>query len=249
MPFGLVWQGARYEGLVTVFLEYLGAFGGRILGDGGEVLIDSPAAEKALEFMRAAIDVEQFVPPAVLTWQEEQTRFAFQNGQAVFMRNWPYAYTLLNDGARSAVAGRFAVSAMPGAAGGAPTAALGGAALAINAHSDQPDDAYRLIAYLLEPSQMIERAAMTGQFPPRPALYRDGALDEALALPARDALAVIEHATPRPATPVYSELSDILQVALHRALTGQQDPADALREAAASIRRLLARVKLAPASS
>ena len=36
----------------------------------------------------------------------------------------------------------------------------------------------------------------------------------------------------RPATPVYSELSDILQVSLHRALSGQQEPAAALREAA-----------------
>ncbi|HEV2131803.1 MAG TPA: extracellular solute-binding protein, partial [Longimicrobiaceae bacterium] len=28
---GVVWQGARYEGLVTVFVEYLGGFGGEIL--------------------------------------------------------------------------------------------------------------------------------------------------------------------------------------------------------------------------
>jgi len=105
------------------------------------------------------------------------------------------------------------------------------------------------MSYLLEPAQMIERAAMTGQFPPRPALYRDGGLDAALALPARDALAIIERATPRPPTPVYSELSAILQVALHRALTGQQNPGDALREAAVLMRTLLARVKLAPASS
>ena len=30
MPFGFVWSGARYEGLVTVFLEYLHGFGGAI---------------------------------------------------------------------------------------------------------------------------------------------------------------------------------------------------------------------------
>ena len=38
VPYGLVWQGARYEGLVTVFLEYLGAFGGAILDDDGRVV-------------------------------------------------------------------------------------------------------------------------------------------------------------------------------------------------------------------
>ena len=37
LRYGLVWQGARYEGLVTVFSEYLGGFGGRIL-DGGRVI-------------------------------------------------------------------------------------------------------------------------------------------------------------------------------------------------------------------
>ena len=44
---------------------------------------------------------------------------------------------------------------------------------------------------------------------------------------------------PRPATPVYSELSEILQIALHRALTGQQEPRAALREAATAMRALL----------
>ena len=39
VPYGLVWQGARYEGLVTVFVEYLGAFGGRILDDVGGVVV------------------------------------------------------------------------------------------------------------------------------------------------------------------------------------------------------------------
>jgi hypothetical protein len=37
-------------------------------------------------------------------------------------------------------------------------------------------------------------------------------------------------------------------VSLHRALTNQQSPRDALREAAAAMRALLARVQLAPAS-
>ena len=248
VPFGLVWQGARYEGLVTTFLEYLGAFGGAILDGGGRVVVDREPAVRALTFMRDAIDVDHVVPPAVLTWQEEQTRFAFQNGQAAFMRNWPYAYELLQDRSQSAVAGRFAVAAMPATTDGMPTAALGGSALAINAHSDQPDDAYQLIAYLLQPEQMIERARIAGQYPPRPALYQDSALAGALPIPPASALAVIEHATPRPVTPVYNELSELLQVSLHRALTGQQEPRAALRDAAASMRALLARAQLAPAS-
>jgi multiple sugar transport system substrate-binding protein len=246
VPFGLVWQGARYEGLITAFVEHLGAFGGAILDQRGRVVVDSEAAVRALTFMRDSIYVDGVVPSAVLTWQEEHTRFAFQNGQAAFMRNWPYAHALLSDRDESQVASRFAVAPMPGGEGGMPAAALGGSTLAINAYSDQPDEAYRLIEFLLQPQQMIERARVAGQFPPAHALYGTASLDAALTVPAADARRIIEAAVPRPATPVYSQLSSILQVSVHRALTRQQEPRAALREAAAAIRDLLARLQLQP---
>jgi len=47
-------------------------------------------------------------------------------------------------------------------------------------------------------------------------------------------------------TPVYIQLSEILQISLHRSLTRQQDPRPALQEAAATMRALLAKVKLGP---
>jgi len=246
LPFGFVWQGARYEGLVTVFLEHLGAFNGTILDDDGRVVVDSEAAVNALTSMRDMIYVDGTTPEAVLTWQEEQVRFAFQNGQAAMMRNWPYAYSLLQDSSRSKVAGRFAVASLPAGPGGKPTAALGGSELAINAFSEQPEAAYLLIDYLLQPTQMIERARIAGQFPPRATLYDSTALADALEIPPAAARQIIERAVPRPVTPVYSELSQILQVSLHRALTRQQDPRQALQDAAGSMRRLLAKANLAP---
>jgi multiple sugar transport system substrate-binding protein len=248
LPYGFVWQGARYEGLVTVFLERLGAFGGRILDADGRVVVDSAAAVTALTSLRDMIHTAGTTPEAVLTWQEEQVRFAFQNGDAAMMRNWPYAYALLQDRSTSAVAGRFAVAALPAGPGGVPTAALGGSQLAINAFSDQPDDAYLLIDFLLQPAQMLERARVAGQLPPRPALYDSDALAGALDFPPAEARRIIERAVPRPVTPVYSELSQILQVSLHRALTRQQDPGAALGDAAAAMRRLLARAQLGPPS-
>ena len=196
--------------------------------------MDSDAAVQALTFMRDAIYADGVVPPSVLTWQEEQTRFAFQNGEAAFMRNWPYAYALLQDPSQSSVAGRFAVAPMPAGPGGTPTAALGGSALAINAFSDQPDDAYPLIDFLLQPEQMLERARVAGQFRRRPALYDTQALADALTIPPADARAVIEHAVPRPVTPVYTQLSEILQVAT---APRADSPAGAARRAARGGRR------------
>ena len=241
--YGLVYQGARYEGLVTVFSEYLGAFGGGIL-EGGRVTVGAEPAVRALTAMRDQIYRERIVPQSALTWHEEESRFAFQNGETVFMRNWPYAYALMQDSAASRVAGRYAVAVMPAAPGGRGTASLGGAQLAINANSEHPAAAWTVIEYLTQPAQMLERARGVGQFPTRPALYDDPALAQALAIPPAQARAVIEHAVPRPVTPVYTQLSDILQVYLHRALTRQLEPGPALQRAATEMQALLDRAGL-----
>jgi multiple sugar transport system substrate-binding protein len=241
VPYGLLWQGARYEGLVTTFVEHLHAFGGRVLQPDGSVALDSEEAVRALTFMRDAVADGGFVPEAALTWQEEQTRLAFQNGDALFLRNWPYAHPLLADSAESAVAGRFAVAPLPAGPAGSRASALGGQQLAINAHSSEADAAWRVVAFLTSPEQMLERARAAGHFPPRRALYDDPALASALPIPTEQARAAIESAVPRPVTPVYSELSGILQVWLHRALSGQAEPRPALAAAAAEIRALLER--------
>ena len=243
--YGLVWQGARYEGLVTVFLEHLAAFGGEILDARGQVVVDEPASIAALSFMREAVGATGVVPPSALTWQEEQVRFAFQNGQAAFMRNWPYAWPLLQDPTQSAVAGRVGVAPFPPAEGGRPAAALGGAQLAVNALSGEPQLAWELVEFLTAPEQMLERARLAAQLPARQSLYEASALAEVLPIPAADVQRALEATVARPVTPVYSELSEILQVHLHRALTGQEEPQPALEAAAAEIRGLFERSGLA----
>jgi multiple sugar transport system substrate-binding protein len=241
--YGLVWQGARYEGLVTTFLEYIGAYGGRIL-DAGRVVVSSDAGLRALMEMRNQIYRDDIVPTAVLTWHEEESRFAFQNGEAAFMRNWPYAYGLMQDSSESRVAGRFSVAPMPAGPGGTPTAALGGAQLAINRRTEHPEAAWAVVEFLTRPEQMLERARVVGQFPSRVALFEDPQLAADLGIPPASARRVIEYAVPRPVTPVYNQLSEILQIHLHRALTRQAEPAAALSAAQAEMQRLLDRAGL-----
>ena len=109
--------------------------------------------------MRDEIYRDGIVPRAVLTWHEEETRFAFQNGEAAFMRNWPYAYALMQDSAQSRVAGKFAVAPMPAGPG---RHAYGGArrraARDQPATREHPEAAWAVIDYLTQPEQMLERA-------------------------------------------------------------------------------------------
>lgn len=241
--YGLVWQGARYEGLITTFVEYLGAYGGRIL-DEGRVVVNSPQGLRALTEMLDQIYRYRVVPRAVLTWQEEQTRFAFQNGQAAFMRNWPYAVPLMQDSTQSRVAGKFSVAPMPAGPGGSHTAAVGGAQLAINRRTEHPEAAWALIDFLTQPEQMRERARVVGQFPTRTKVYDDPELTSGLAVRPATVRRIIEYGVPRPVTPIYTQLSEILQIHLHRALTRQAEPAAALARAQAEMQRLLNRAGL-----
>ena len=239
IPYGIVWQGARYEGLVTGFLEYLGAFGGRVMADDGRIIVDSPEGIRALNFMRQLF-TSGASPAEVLTWHEEESRFAFQNGNAAFMRNWPYAVTIMNVPKDSRVAGKFAVAPMPAAPGGASTATLGGSALAINAFTEHPDAAWRLVDFLCAPDQMLERSRLGG-YPPRRALYDDPRLADVIPIPVALARSIVERAAARPATPIYSQLSELLQIDLHRALSGQAAPDQALHDAARAMNALVER--------
>ena len=76
------------------------------------------------------------IPKGAITWQEEQGRQAFQDGELIFHRNWPYVYALAQktDGS-SKVAGKFDVAPLPGVAGPG-VSSLGGHNFAIAANAE-----------------------------------------------------------------------------------------------------------------
>jgi multiple sugar transport system substrate-binding protein len=150
----------------------------------------------------------------------------------------------MRDSSQSKVAGKFAVAPLPAGPGGSPTAAIGGAQLAINRRTEHPEAAWAVIDYLTRPEQMRERARVVGQFPTRSGVYDDPDLASGLAIPPVMVRRIVEHAVPRPVSPVYTQLSEILQIHLHRALTRQTEPAAALARAQAEMQRVLDRAGL-----
>jgi multiple sugar transport system substrate-binding protein len=139
VKYGFVWQGDSYEGLTCNFMEYLASAGGTATNaDYSKATLDSPAAVKAITFMRGLI-TSGASPSAVTTFQEPQAMNTFGAGQAAFLRNWDYAYETAitpSDGGKLK-ASQVGVSPLPTFAG-QPTPGysnIGGWNMYINPHS------------------------------------------------------------------------------------------------------------------
>ncbi len=238
---GFVFQAKAYEGLTCNALEWIHSHGGgRIVDADGRVTLDNPQAAAALA--EAASWVGDIAPRGVLNYAEEEARGVFQSGNAVFMRNWPYAWALAN-GEDSPVQGKVGIAVLPHGPGGGSAGALGGGGLAVSRYSRHPRLAAELVRHLTSRQEQVRRAVDAGLNPTIPAAYEDPALIEAQPVMAR-IRAVLETAVARPAGTVsfrYSRLSYIFWNAVHDTLAGRGGATANLRSAADRIRRLLHR--------
>ena len=222
---GYLWQGRQYEGLSCNFFESVWGHGGAVTD---RIDLDTPAARAGLDWLRETLR-SGLSPPSVASASEEETRRAFQDGRAVFLRNWPYVWAeVQRDG--SAVKEKVSWTTLPTASGAVGAGALGGWMLAVNAHSVHRAAAERLIAHLTSPDSAVALALAYSRNPARRAAYGDprlvrGAPFIAALLPAAAS------ARPRPVSPYYDLAADGLQGELSAAIVGLRPPGEALRRA------------------
>lgn len=220
---GFVWQGNAYEGLTCDALEWLDSNNaGTIISPDGVITVNNDAAVATLEL--AASWVGTISPNGVTNFAEEDARNMWQAGNAAFMRNWPYAYSLGN-AEDSAIAGQFDVSPLPAGEGGSPAATLGGWQLGVSKYSDDVAGAADLALFLASYEEQKIRAIEGSLNPTIKALYEDE--DVLAANPFFGSLFdVFTNATARPSTataPNYSAVSRAFYTSVHSVLTGQED--------------------------
>ncbi|MFE9024136.1 ABC transporter substrate-binding protein [Streptomyces sp. NPDC007808] len=232
---GYAGQFLPYEGLTVNAAEAVYSAGGTILGDEGErVTVNSTAAREGIGFLARGVR-EGWIPRQALTYKEEESKRAFQDGRLLFLRNWPYAYVGAS-AKGSPVAGKIGAVPLPGP-DGPGASVLGGSNLAVSSHARHPDSAARLIAYLT--SERVQRQVLTrGALPPvRADIYEDPELvREFPYLPTlRES---VRAAAPRPKSPRYDQVSLVVQAVVHDAMSGRQTPAVAVRRLARELDRI-----------
>lgn len=237
---GLLFQARQSEGLVCNAYEAIWGHGGEALRPDGRLAIDTPEAARGVSFLRDCVQTGR-APASVLSAGEEESRRAFERGNAVFMRNWPYAWAELQ-GPASPVRGRVEVSALPTVDGSPGAGTLGGYFVAVNAHVDDTHRALAadLVRHLTSHEASVTMATSYARLPARMSAYDDARVHRDAPFLAR-LRALAERARPRPVTPYYGMLSEVLQSELSGALAGIRPVQVALARAQRLADRIMGR--------
>jgi len=224
---GIVFQGNAYEGLTCDALEWVKSNGGgQIVEADGKISINNPKAAAAIDRVKSWIGT--VAPAGVLSYQEEESRGIWQTGNAVFMRNWPYAYALGNKD-DSKVKGLFDAVPLPaGSASDKSAATLGGWNLAVSKYSKNVDEAVKMVMFLTSAEVQKANALELTHLPTIVGVYDDADVKskQPVLVKWKD---VFLNAVPRPSAPTktkYNEVSAAFWSAVHDSLSGKGTSAE-----------------------
>ena len=221
VDWGYVWQGRQYEGLSCVYLEMIDGFGGDWLQiTNNQIGLNSKPGVEAATWLRGLID-QGVSPEAVTNYAESEALQSFKVGDSAFMRNWPYAWAELQN-SDSAVKGNVGITTMV-AKPGHSTSTLGSWGLTILKGSSHVDASIEAIRFLTTESAQKQLFLNYGYTPTQQSIFDDPQLLEESPILSEfgKALKVVK---PRPQTPLYAQISDVLQRQLSGILTREQTP-------------------------
>ncbi|MFX1534421.1 MAG: ABC transporter substrate-binding protein [Promethearchaeota archaeon] len=241
---GFTWQGKQYEGLVCDFMEYLGGTGqySFLNEDQTAAAFNTTNVRDTLEFMASllvthqgptATDTISVSPIGVLTYNEEPSRTVWNAGNAIFHRNWPYAYRLSMDnaflnGSEGATDPLFDVAVMPHKAGVTEyrTSCLGGWQLGLSKFSTHKTEAKHFIRWLTAYEQQKTLLIGNGNIPTLEAVYDDDDVLTSDQAYVNVLLPIFKKALPRPVHKDYPEMSAAIWVYLQGAIAPGGTPID-----------------------
>lgn len=225
-------QFKQYEGLTVNASEAINSAGGSVLNDQGKPSLTTPEAKEGLQNLVDAF-ANGNIPAEAITYQEEESRRAFQGGKLLFLRNWPYVYNLATTEGSSVVKDVLGMTALPGK-NGPGASSLGGHSAAISVYSKNKATALDFVKFLVGEEQQKFFATQGSLAPVIGSLYEDQEL--VAKLPYLPVLKTsIENAVPRPVTPFYPAVTQAIQENSYAALKGEKSAERALADMQASI--------------
>lgn len=241
IEYGYLFQMFQGEPTSCNMLEFIKQNGGQDLVN-GEFKLNSSNSVESLEFVEELIS-SGVSPEGVLTHKPADSRAIFEEGNALFMRNWTSAYALTQTEEGSQVVGKVGVAALPtGPNGSSSSGTLGGWAFAVNAYSEQTEAAKAFAEYMSSYEAQKISALKRGTFPVVADVYDDEEVlsEQPYIAAVKDAA---DAAEPRPQVRDYSTVSTLFAEYIHKALTGELSNEEALETLDTKLNEALAEMQ------
>jgi multiple sugar transport system substrate-binding protein len=225
-------QYSKYEGLTVNASEAINSSGGSVLDKNGKPSLNTSEAKAGLENLAKAY-ADGNIPKEAITYKEEESRQAFQDGKLLFLRNWPYVYNLAVTEGSSKVKDVLGLAALPGK-DGPGASSLGGHNLAVSVYSKNKATALDFLKFMTSAETEKFYATQGSLAPVLGSLYEDK--DLVAKLPYLPVLKTsIENAVPRPVTPFYPAVTKAIQENAYSAIKGEKSVETALSDMQKSI--------------
>jgi multiple sugar transport system substrate-binding protein len=233
---GFVWAGAKIEAILDEWLEWVWGMGGDVLDKSGKVKVDTDQGRKALQFMYDTVYTDRISPSGTSTYRPADAISIMQNGNAAFMRNWQFAWNLVQDTKQSKVAGKIGMVALPSNSSSKPGAGCtGGWMLAINSKSKAPDRAWKFVEYMLGQKAQLAMAVGQSVSPVRQDVLNDPQLQGAAGGFFKLIGEVLKSTKGRPQLRNYTDISNSIQPEFNAVISNQKKPADGIKAAQSAI--------------
>ncbi len=211
-------QGQEYEGYTVWFNSVDASAGGQIVTASGTPVLGQPAVVAAQTIKDVATSGR--ADPSLSTDQEDQGRLSFEAGKAAFMVNWPYVYAAARTDAATSPVTKHVFQNL----GWAPYPAVypnvpgrssvGGANIGVSVYGPRPDLAEQAALCMTRPYWQNQEAINEGLPPVTINSYTNPAVVKAYPF-ASVLFKQLQHATTRPQTPLYSDVTLAIQQTLH----------------------------------
>ncbi len=224
---GFAMSGVKSEEGTYQFLPYLWQAGADLDS------FDSDAGIEAMSYIQEMVQ-EGIISSNMINWDQSDVLVQFQTEQAAMMENGPWQIPILEEEFPDL---EWSVMLMPEGADGTASI-LGGENWAITEDSEVKEEAWEFIKWTQEPDVLGPMHELGGRLPSRADVGNDEQYEWAQDENMKIFMEQLETAQPRAYGANYPEISNLVQEAIQRAITGE-DVEEVMKSTAEQITPLL----------
>ena len=230
-----VFQADDFEGLMCIYTELLANMNAKLM-NGDSLLLNTPEAEKALQFLCNLVNKFKISPKDVVSFKEDDSYLYYLKNNAVFLRGWAglfknnvvgNKYLYLKD--------KIYEAPTPHLSGSKPVSVFGGWNLMLSKFSSKVPESVRFIKFLMSKKAQKVLFDFGGYIPINNNVYKDSLYIEKNPQLLFD-LNLVKHGIYRPFSLHYTNVSDVVSYYLNLAIKGELAPHDALVKAESEIK-------------